>query len=348
VFQRRRARILLVVVLLSALVLVTLDFRGEREGPLEGLREVATSVFRPVQDGVTILLSPVGDVADRVRELFAIRAENRELRERVEELEQRRSSMRDLARENDALRDLLEMRERTELETVAGRTVALAPSNFEWTITIDVGSDDGVDRDMPVIDGDGLVGRVIQVTPGAARVLLAIDPNFSAAARTATTGEIGSIDGRGGDPMLLSMLDTDATVEVGEEIVTSSFDGGVFPAGIPVGTVREVGEGDAGLSREVDVSPFVDFTRLDHVLVLRSTAVDELPPFEGTEGLDVRRPGADPDDGAETDEDDGPDEDDEGDGPDEDDEGDGEDADDEGDGEDPDDGEPDGNAGEEP
>ncbi len=303
-FQRRRVRLLLALLVAVAIALVTVDFRSGDDGVLDRLRGVATSVLRPMQDGVGVLIRPFGDAAGAVGDLFAVRSENRELRDRVDELEVRRRVLEDLERENAELRDLLEIADRTELPTVAARVVALAPSNFEWTVTIDVGAADGVERGMPVIDGDGLVGRIIQVTPSASRVLLAIDPSFSAAARTARTGEVGVLDGRGGDPMVLRLLDPLADVDVGDAIVTSSYQGGVFPAGIPIGTVSQVTEAASPLAREVQVNPYVDFTRLHHVVVVVTTGIDDIPPFEGTEGLDFRRPpvppllDADPDDDA--------------------------------------------------
>ena len=289
-FQRRRTRVLLALLVVAAVALITLDFRGGDDGVLERGRNLATTVLRPLQDGVGTLLSPFSTAGEAISDLFGVRAENQALRQRVEALEDRRRVIDDLERENSELRDLLAMADRTELDTLAARVVALAPSNFEWTITIDVGSDDGLERGMPVVDGNGLVGRVIQVTPTASRVLLAIDPSFSAAARSASTGEVGVIDGRGGDPMVLRLLDPQARIEEGEAVVTSSYLGGVFPAGIPVGTVSEITDGAAPLTREVLVNPYVDFTRLHHVLVVFSTGIDEIPPFEGTEGLDFARP----------------------------------------------------------
>jgi len=290
VFQRRRARVLLVVLVAAAIALITIDFRGGEDRRLDGVRGVATTVLRPIQDGVDRLLRPFTGGADAVRDLVAVRSQNQQLRERVEALEERQRVVEDLERENQELRELLAITDRTELETVTARVVALAPSNFEWTITVDVGSEAGVERGMPVLAGDGLVGRVIQVTPAASRVLLAIDPSFSAAVRSASSGEVGVLDGRGGDPLVFRLLDPLATVEVGEAIVTSSFQGGVFPAGIPIGTVSAVGDRTSPLVQEVEVNPYVDFTRLHQVVVVFSTAVDPIPPFDSTEGLEFTRP----------------------------------------------------------
>ena len=281
-YQRRRARILIGVLLFVSLVLVTLDVRGGEGNLLDRLRGTATTVLSPIQDGVSTLTRPLGDGTSSVRELFRIRSENAELRQRVDELEERRRARTDLERENRELRDLLDIRDHADLDTVTARAVALAPSSFEWTITIDVGANDGVERDMPVINGDGLVGRVIQVTPQSSRVLLAIDPSFSAAARSGRTGEIGTMSGRGGDPMLMQPLDPSADVETGDEIVTSSYAGGVFPGGIPIGVVTDAGDPTARLTRTIQVLPYVDFTRLHHVHVVLSAPVEPVPPLDGT------------------------------------------------------------------
>jgi rod shape-determining protein MreC len=313
VYQRRRARILLAVLVATALVLITVDVRGGEDGPLDRARSIATTVLRPIQDGIALIVAPIGDAASSVTDLFRARADNQELREQVARLEERRRSFTDLERENRELRELLGLQDRLELETVSARTVALTPSSFEWTITIDAGADAGVERGMPVVDGDGLVGRVIQVTPGASRVLLTIDPTFSAASRTSRTGEIGTMSGRGGDPIVFHPLDREGDIEVGDEIVTSSYQGGIFPAGIPIGTVAEVVDTGSRDTREFRVSPFVDFTRLHHVLVVLNAPAEEVPEFDSTEGLDFVRPPIDAttDDDADDDDDEDDDGDDE-------------------------------------
>ncbi len=316
-YQRRRVRLLLAVLTFVALVMVTIDVRAGADGLLSGTRGLATQVFRPVQDGVAFLVRPIGTGFGSVTELFSLRSENAQLRQRVAQLTDRRDLMADVQRENRELRRLLGMAERGAYETVAARAVSLSPSSFEWTITLDAGSDAGITRDMPVISGDGLVGRVVQVMPSSSRVLLAIDPNFFAAARTARTGETGLIEGRGSDPMVMRPLDPAADIAVGDEIVTSAYQGGVFPAGIPIGVVADIGDDTARLTREVTVLPFVDFTRVHHVLVVLSAPVEQPPPLVGTPGFEFTPPSVprfiepestdDPDDGPDDEPDEAPD-----------------------------------------
>lgn len=290
---RRRARILLAALSLAALVLITIDYRAggpAGRGPIDQLRSVATTLFAPVQNGLATLVRPVGDVAGSVTDLFRLQSENARLRERLERLRERRESFEDLRRENAELRSLLDMRERISLDTITARVIALAPSNYEWTVSLDAGADDGVRRDMPVVDGDGLVGRVIQVTPRACRVLLAIDPQFHAASRLASTGETGTITGQAGGLMDFQPLDSEATIEQGDTVVTSSYENGLYPSGIPIGSVERPGEPSTRLQRDVGVRPFVDFTRLDDVLILRHTAGEPLPPLEGFEDVPFSPP----------------------------------------------------------
>lgn len=277
-YQRRRAPVLLAVLVLVALVLITLDFRSGDTGPLERARTVASAVFSPVQDGLAALARPVVEAAGSLGNLFRLRAENEQLRERLEMERLGRRAVEDLERENRELRGLLAMAERRDLRGVVGRTIALGPSNYEWTITIDAGTADGVERDMAVINGDGLVGRVIQVGASSARVLLAIDPNFGGAAHVARLGEQGRISGRGSDLMRFLPLDPQAPVQIGDEIVTSSYQNGIFPPGIPIGAVEEVIDRAGLLRREALVRPFVDFTRLSSVLVVQHRPPEPLPP----------------------------------------------------------------------
>ncbi|MBY5162259.1 rod shape-determining protein MreC [Salsipaludibacter albus] len=281
-FQRRRARILLAVSVVVVLVLVTVDFRSEAGGDDLGgrLRNGVSVVLGPVQDGLSTLVRPIANAAGNVGELFSIRAENARLRAQLAQVEERRLSYDDVVRENEELRAQLDFRQRNELETVSAHVTAQGASNFEWTATIDVGTDDGIRPDMPVTDGDGLVGRVIATASNSSRVLLSIDPNFGASVRIAETGVIGSLQGDGNEPMIFEPLITDVEIEVGQEIVTSAYQGGTFVSGIPVGVVTSAEVEDGQLSRTVDVLPYVNFSTLDIVSVVLTEPAAPDEPLE--------------------------------------------------------------------
>jgi len=289
-FSHRRGRLFIIVAVIFGLTLVTIDIRGGGDGGANSLRSGATAVFSPVQSAVRWFVSPISNTTRSVRELTRIRRDNEALRDRLEVLEQRFVSRRDLERENSELRALLAMKDRTIIDTISARTVAISPSNFEWIITIDVGRVDGVERNMPVINGDGLVGRIYSVGERSSRVIALIDPSFSATVRSASSGHIGVLDGRGSDPLSLRLLDPRAEIDAGDEIVTSSFDAGLYPEGIPVGVVRSVQRASSQLVTDVAINPYVDFTRLGNVLVLRTSPVSEPPPFMDSDGEVLPRP----------------------------------------------------------
>jgi rod shape-determining protein MreC len=285
-YQRRRARGLLVLLVLVSLTLVTIDFRSGDEGPLSSLRRIVTTVFAPVQSAFASAVRPIGDGLSAVGDTFDARSELAQLRTQVEELDEAKRSFSDLARENEQLRSLLGMRDSVAASSVTARVVGQSSSDLSWTVTIDVGTNDGVELDMVVVNGNGLVGRILQVTDNASRVLLAIDPNFSAAARDAAQGETGLVTGQGGDLMRYRPLDPEAFVALGGEIVTSGYSNGVFPPGIPIGEVEQVGQPDALLDRELRIRPYVDFSRLDFVLIVLQPAI--APPPENIDGTELR------------------------------------------------------------
>jgi len=121
---------------------------------------------------------------------------------------------------------------------------------------------------MPVVAGAGLVGRVVETARRSARVLLMIDPSSAVAARLSSNGETGLISGAGGDQLPFDLFDPEAKVALSDEVVTSGYQGGVYPPGIPIGTVTKMDPPTGALTRRVWIRPFVDFTSLDYLLVV--------------------------------------------------------------------------------
>lgn len=284
--NQRRVWGLFVALVLTAFVLITLDLRGD-EGPADTGRDVAASGLAPFERGLSRVLSPFRRFGDGVTDLVATRAENRQLRAEVEELRERRRAFADLERELAETRALLGYRDASGLDAVPARVIAVSPSNFEWTLTIDAGEGDGVVRGMAVVSAQGLVGRVLSTTANASRVLLVVDPNFSVASRSVATSALGLVDGRGSDAMRFSPLDPRQTAAEDDEIVTATFPGSAIPAGIPIGRVVAQDERSSRLSSVYALLPFVDVTRLDHVLVIVAEPAADVPLFEDSEELDV-------------------------------------------------------------
>jgi rod shape-determining protein MreC len=288
--NQRRVWGLFVGLVITAMVLVTLDFRDEGRAT-DAARDAASVGFEPFERGLTRLVGPFRRAGVGVRDLVATRAENQLLRAEVELLRERRRAFADLEREIAELRELLDYRATSGFSTATGRVISISPSNFEWTLTIDIGERDGVERGMAVVNGDGLVGRVLSTTATASRVLLAVDPNFSVAARSVRGASLGVIDGRGAEPMRFDPLDPTGGVREGDEVVTATFPGSAVPAGIPIGRVSSSEVSGSRLATFYDVRPFVDIVRLDHVLVVLAPPAPVVPPFEDSDALSVPRPG---------------------------------------------------------
>jgi rod shape-determining protein MreC len=136
-------------------------------------------------------------------------------------------------------------------------------------VTIDVGSNDGIQRDMTVLNGDGLVGRVTTVGPDTATVLLANDPDFTVGTRMESSDELGFASGQGDRPLRVEMLNGKAKIKKGDRLVTfGSQADKPFVPGVPVGVVSRVDPSGGDLTRTIYVTPYVSFSKLDIVGVV--------------------------------------------------------------------------------
>ncbi|MFF5895980.1 rod shape-determining protein MreC [Streptomyces argenteolus] len=263
----RESRLLLVLLIAIAFALITVDIRGGEESPVDGARQAAATVFGPVENGVAAAVDPVGnaigavrDSGDRHDRIAALEHENAELKTRLGSDDRNASKVRQLD-------TMLKSAGAGQYGIKAAQVVAIgAAQGFSWTITIDAGADDGLQRDMTVLNGEGLVGRITTVGPHTATVLLANDPDFTVGTRLEKTDELGFATGQGSRPLSVQFLNGKADVKKGDRLVTfgSSKDKPFVP-GVPVGEVVRVDPSGGDLTRTVYVRPFVGFTKLDIV-----------------------------------------------------------------------------------
>lgn len=277
-----RSRSALVILVLVSVGLMTLSYRQGPGGALAGVERGATTVVAPVQEGFAALVRPIGGVLASIGQLGRLRTENQQLRGDLEQLDQWRSSLVEIERENDRLRDLLEFQKRFQLVTTGAQVIAPPPGALEWRLLIDAGAAEGVEIGMAVVNAQGLVGRVVEVTTNYSWVELAASPSAGYAVQIAQNGEIGALTGRGPQPYQLEIYDTEAELPKDAEIVTQSYRGSRIPSGIPVGRVSSPPGGLAQGTRFVQVRPYVDFTALSTVLVVLNAPArpEELQPGE--------------------------------------------------------------------
>jgi rod shape-determining protein MreC len=277
--DKRRVRQLLALLILTSFTLITIDYRSGDESPLASVRRFAGAVFGPIERAVSAVVRPIGNALSTVGDLGTLDGEVKRLREEQTQVRGEARRVEDLRRQLDEARGLLKIANDGQFRLVSARVIGVAPSSFEWTVTIDAGSRDGVRKDMTVVNGDGLVGRVISAAPFSSQVLLAIDAKSKVGARIAHTGEGGLLGGNGLDDMTFEVTNPAVQVATGQPIVTA---GSTFVAGVPIGQVKETRSTPGALTRTVVVTPYVRFTSLDLVGVIikqeRRTPRDALVP----------------------------------------------------------------------
>jgi rod shape-determining protein MreC len=267
--RTRRHRFVLVLLVLTSVTVITLDFRDEGDGVLESIRAGAQDVFAPVQSGVARVFSPVGDFFGGITRYRQVKQENARLHQQLDAARGELVRSADAARERQLLLALQRLDFAGDLRGVTARVVSNSPSNFQVTVTVDKGSRDGVASGMPVVTEAGLVGRIVDVSTSSSTVLLIIDPASNVGVRLASTGDIGVVSGSGKrDELPLDLVSVDTKVTEGEAVVTSGLEHALFPPQIPVGRVRGAKINPGQLEQDVTVEPIVDFRRVELVRIL--------------------------------------------------------------------------------
>jgi rod shape-determining protein MreC len=262
-----RSRFTLLLLILTSVTALTLDFRGS--GLIDGARSVALTVFGPVKSAASSAFTPVTNTWHGVADYSDVKHENDRLRRRIAELEG------EAARKDDAAQQFKELlKERDipyvgDLPRATARVVSGPASNFAYTLEIDKGTAKGVKKDMPVINGAGLVGRVVAVSAHRSTVQLISDPAFAFGVRLVDSQDVGIARGRGqGRPVVADGIDPATQVKKGTVVTTSGLDRSLFPGSIPVGKVVSARPSSDDLQQEVTLRPLADLAQLSFVDVL--------------------------------------------------------------------------------
>lgn len=272
--QHRPSRARLVLLLLACVTVITLDVRGGEDSPVDPLRTAAGAVFGPAEEATAAVVRPFRAVPE-----FFTTTDG--LREDVERLEAENADLRGQLATSSVTRaraaeldGLLRSSASTGYALVPASVVAMGPAqSFSRTVTIDAGTTSGVHPDMTVLNGDGLVGRVIRADRSTATVLLLVDRDSVVGARLGSNLEVGFLRGRGevGDRGRLDLDLVDNAVVPGRDDVLVSWgseNGAPYVAGVPIGRVTSVFSSPRRLSQRAVIEPFVDFSSLDVVGVV--------------------------------------------------------------------------------
>ena len=273
-----RRRLVAAALILLSIALITIYFREPSSGGLHQAQSAGATVLRPFEVGAERVARPFRDAYSYTTGLFHAKSENKRLRAEVDALRQQVAQNQTAAQENETLRRLLHYRDvarfPNDFVPVATSVISQPPSDFQQQIVVAVGSADGVRVDSPVVTEDGLVGRVTKVAHRTALVTLLTDQTMNVSAVDVKTTAQGIVRHGTTDTGALTMdrVSRDQVVNEGDTIVTSGWRSqnlhSLYPKGIPIGKVTNVGRSDVDLFVQIQVQPFAHFSSLSSVLVL--------------------------------------------------------------------------------
>lgn len=263
-----RSRLLLVILLVTALFFITLDLRGV--SLTKGSRSVTQTILSPVQRTVSSVFSPVGRFFSDVKNFGKTNGELQRELVANKLLKSQLAENSDTKGQLAQLKGVLDLAGRGNYKVVAARVIARgSASNFSQTITIDAGSRSGVRSNMTVISENGLVGVVKSTTGSSAIVLLLSDPSFRVGVRIARSQSVGVLSGQGSNNFSLVLLDPAGNIKVGDTLLTNgSTANRPFIPGVPIGVVTGVDDSTASLTQTGTVTSYANLNDLGVVSVV--------------------------------------------------------------------------------
>ena len=275
-----RKVVLLGSLVAACLLLLTLQMRGH--GSMA--RDVFAVVTTPIQTGLAKASRATFGLWATYLDWKNVRAENRRLREEVQELRVQGLRVVETDDENRRLRRLLALQEHLPLTTLSGEIIAREWGGWIRSLTVNRGRGDNVPRLTAVISPNGLIGRVVEVRPGASIVQVLTDPTSTVGDHVLRTRTPGIVEGDPRGTLRFKFMSRDgASIQSGDVLVTAG-QGGLFPRGIPIGTVRSIDNRGAALFHYAELTPAVDFARVDEVLLVTGDSQRDLTAFFPTGG----------------------------------------------------------------
>jgi rod shape-determining protein MreC len=285
VYRREtRHRSVLLLVVITSLILVTLDSRGN--GVIDSFRSVARDTFGPIQQGVEDVFRPVRDLFGGVTDYSALKDENAQLKRKIANLEGKLAKNRAVGSDVTELQQLLDLPTIEDATGIAARVVGTASGNFDRTVEINKGTDKGVFAGEPVVAGNGLVGKVTEASGTLATVTLVDAPGLGVGVRLENTKVEGLTEAHVGErQILLKFLGNgpngrplreckkdappDTCISINELVFTAAVANAAFPPDIPVARVVSVVSPRTELEATITLQPLVNLDDLTYVKVLR-------------------------------------------------------------------------------
>jgi rod shape-determining protein MreC len=270
--SRSLRRQVVVYVVLLAVSMLMLAF--SRSAPVTELRRGVGFAMAPIEEALRGSAQTFGSLFSTIGEIDRLRLQNEDLTRQLNELQAINSGLESLRVQNEQLTELLNIHSSFDYQTVAAEVISKRITDQERGITLDRGSDVGIEIDDPVIGAGGaLIGQVVDVGTNYSRVLLISDTRVNVAGLIESSRAVGLISGKLGQPMEMVNIPATVTVNFGESVVTAGLDIGQgirspYPKGLLIGTIAYVSRSPDQLFQTALVTPAADLDRLEYVLVI--------------------------------------------------------------------------------
>lgn len=262
----RRLSIAIVVVLLIVLTWLVLDSLA-LSNPV---RDVFSYVVTPLQYAVSRAAQPVVKFVGDLGEISQLRTENERLEQENAELRRQIVLLQEAEIQNEILRRELNFKEAVpNYELLAAEVIGHDSSNLLQYLILDRGADDGIERNMPVISGEGLVGRISEVSSNSAKVMLITSPSSSVGALVQRSRATGIVQGNLQNSLEMRYIQLDADVAPGDLVLTSGL-GGNFPKRLVIGQIVKVEHQEVDMFQQATLVPAVNLKDLEVVMIMVS------------------------------------------------------------------------------
>jgi rod shape-determining protein MreC len=263
----KRTAIIVGVILVIAVNIIVLSIAAKSPHRFYGLKVPALYIITPFQDMVSRIIVFMKGIWNNYFFLVSVSKENTDLRHALGETLEKNRHLAEIELSNARLRGLLKLQETTNFKLLAAEVIGKGHSPWYRSIIIDKGTANGVEKGLPIIIPDGIVGQVVEATRRYSRILLITDQNSAVDAVVQRTRARGIIEGEPGGGFIFKYVLRKEDIKAGDAVVSSGLDG-VYPKGLSIGWVSGVIKPISGIFQEVSVLPLVDFNTIEEVLVI--------------------------------------------------------------------------------
>ena len=254
------------VIILITVNVILLSFSSKSQSTF-GIGRVGLSLVSPFQELVTRSIRFARDLWEQYFFLVSVAHENKDLKKSFNQFIGKSNQWHEIDLANSRLRNLLNFQKTPTNKVVAAEVIGMDPSGWFKTIIIDKGRSDGLQKGLPVVLPIGIVGQVIEAAAHYSKVMLVIDRNSAVDALVQRSRARGIIKGESADQCRFEFVLRKHDVQIDDTVIASGLDG-VYPKGLRIGRVADISQGNSDIFYEITVAPFVDYEKLEEVLVI--------------------------------------------------------------------------------